>query len=50
MRLPHIDGISAQIIDDLKVILEHIRVLVIFGIDILAYRGCEGEVCRFTEG
>jgi len=35
MRLPHIDRIPPQSVDDLKVLLEHIRMLIIFAGDVL---------------
>lgn len=49
MRLSHIDRISPQRINNLKVLLEHIRVLVIFAGDVLLYCCRELNVVRFTE-
>lgn len=36
MRLSHVDGIAAKRVNDLEVLQEHIRVLVILGVDILS--------------
>lgn len=41
MRLSNVDGIAAECIDDLEVVLEHIWVLIILGVDVLPY--CRGE-------
>lgn len=50
MRLPDVDGISPQVIDDLQVLLEHVGVLVIFGGDVLFYGGGEGEAVSLAKG
>lgn len=50
MRLPHIHSISPQSIDDLQVLLEHIRVLVIFGGDVLLDGSGKGEAVGLAEG
>jgi hypothetical protein len=41
MRLSNVDGITTKCIDDLEVVPKHVRVLVIFGVDVLPY--CRGE-------
>jgi hypothetical protein len=41
MRFSNVDCIGTKGINDLEVMLEHIRVLIIFGVDILPY--CRGE-------
>jgi hypothetical protein len=50
MGLADLDGISPQRIDDLQVLLEHIRVLVILGGDVLLDGGGEGEAGGLAEG
>ena len=50
MRFPDVDRITAKRINDLKVMLEHVRVLVIFGVDVLPYRRSERKVCRLAKG
>lgn len=37
VRLPDVDCIAAELLDDLEVVAEHIRVLVIFRRDVLSY-------------
>lgn len=37
VRLANVDGILAESIDDLKVLLEHVWMLVILAVDILSY-------------
>lgn len=49
MRFAHMHRISSQGIDDLKVLLEHVRVLLIFAGDVLFNCGREGEAVRFAE-
>ena len=41
VRFANVDGVSTKGINDLEVVLEHIRVLIIFGVDILPY--CRGK-------
>lgn len=49
MRLSHIGGVSSQRVNHLQVVLEHVRVLVIFGVDVLANRRRERELQRPAE-
>ena len=44
VRLSNIDGIASKIIDRLEIILEHIRVLVVFRVDVVSDHGREGEL------
>ena len=46
MRLAHIDRIAPQVVDNGEIALEHVRVLVILGVNVLADRRREGKVRR----
>lgn len=50
MRFSDVYGIATKCINDLEVMLEHIRVLVIFGVDILPYRRSKRELGRLAKG
>lgn len=50
MGLTDMNGILSQLIDDIQVVLEHIRVLVIFDRDVLCYGCREGEAVSFAKG
>lgn len=50
MRFPDVDRISTKRVNNLEVMLKHVRVLVIFGVDVLSYRRGEGKVCRLAKG
>lgn len=50
MSFSDVDGIAAEGIDDLEVMSEHIRVLVIFGGDVLLDRVREGSMRRLAKG
>jgi len=50
MWLFDIYSISSQIVNDSQVLLEHIRVLVISGRDILLYGGRKGYAMSFAKG
>jgi hypothetical protein len=49
MWLSYIYSISPQSIDDLQVLLEHIRVLVIFAGNVLLDCGGQGNAIRFPK-
>jgi len=44
MRFPHVDGIAPGAVNDLEVMLEHIRVLIIFLGDVLADRARQRDL------
>ena len=44
MRLPDIDSVAPGIVNDLEVMLEHIRVLIIFLGDVLADRARQRDL------
>ena len=50
MRFLYVYRISPQVIHNLKIMLEHIWVLIIFGVDVLSKRRCEGKLGAFAEG
>lgn len=49
MRLSHIDSISPQHVNHLQIVLEHVRVLVIFGVYVLPDRRRERDLQRPAE-
>ena len=49
VRLPDIDGIASERVDDLKVLTEHVRVLVILGVDVLSDGRGEGDLGGLAE-
>lgn len=49
MRLAHIDGIASQVVDDFEVMTEHVRVLVILGVDVMADGIGEGQRVGLAE-
>lgn len=49
MGFANVDCLAAQAVDDLKVLLEHVGVLVIFAGDILPDGIGEDEAVRFAE-
>lgn len=49
MRLSHIGGVSPQRVNHLQIVLEHVRVLVIFGVYVLPDRRRERELQRPAE-
>jgi len=50
MRLSNVHRIAPKCINDLEVMLKHIRVLIIFGVDILPYRRSKRELGRLAKG
>jgi hypothetical protein len=50
MGLGNLDGVLPQGVDDLQVLLKHVRVLVILARDVLFDGGREGEGRRLAEG
>jgi hypothetical protein len=49
MGLAGVDGVAAQGVNDIEVMTEHVRVLVIFGVYVLADGGGQGEVRRLAK-
>lgn len=49
MRLSHVGGVSPQRVNHLQIVLEHVRVLVIFGVYVLSNRRRERELQRPAE-
>ncbi len=50
MGVARVDGFAAQSVDDIEVMTEHVRVLVIFLGDVLADGRCERDLGRLAEG
>lgn len=49
MRLSHIGGVSSQRVNHLQIVLEHVWVLVIFGVYVLSNRRRQRELQRPAE-
>lgn len=49
MRFSDVDCIATKGINDFKVMFEHIRVLIIFGVDILPYYRGERQLSRLAK-